>query len=280
MIHHLPESSYLGPVAGQRLPKSANTTHIGSVLLPDGKIVEAVVKAFPAPGGCESRQLLNEYIAHFLAERWGYFVPTNVGTVRLTRRKWATLPMWKCLPRCTHATVWWSQLMSLDSAAARLNLEALQDRQPLFRQALESAAADLAACPDLPSVIAFDDVLANINRHPGNVLGPSGKRLMVIDHDQALTGPMWAPEHLVPNASFDNRLMNFIAQFSQWNLPLSSRAVAALDTIEKHASKTLDALDANLSEILPDKERMAVVAFLSARCKRNEKAAQRLGQIA
>lgn len=279
-VHLLPPSSYLGPIIGQRPPRTEALTHHANVLRPDGVVVETVVKLFPrTAAGTEGMQLVNELVGHLLCEAWGVPAPPNAGTITLQRAQLRQLPLWKHLSG-KHVVAWWSERVAAESLNAQFHLDELQARKALHRHHVEAFAKHIAQFPQCADIVAFDDIIANVDRNAGNLLGPVGQRFIAIDHGHALTGPDWQRAHLNAEQAFTNKIKDILVDMGQWTLPMASRAVAKVDAIEKHAPHAIQTVAAALDGVLGADDLAAVVTFLGARSSRTPATARRLGTLA
>lgn len=278
-IHHLWADCYEGPVSEKALAKTSALTHVGWVRLANGQAVEAILKVY-APLGGETRELVNEFVGHFLAESWGFPVPALAGTVQLQRRHWPDLGLWKRLPKGTRQVVaWWTQREPLQCVKARYNLDVITERHPLFRQQLAKIAAELVAASATPGILAFDEITANVDRNVGNLLGPVGSRYLLIDHGRCLTGEQWLAADLNPARRTKNVLFTLLDATVGLPLSVKSAAVHTFGQIEPKLAESLPALAGALSGALPASDIDAVVSFLRERARRDG-AASRMGLVA
>lgn len=279
-IHHLPATSYAGQTAKQDLPDTATATHRGNVLLPDGRIIEAVIKVFPPEKGQPTRDAINEFIGYWLAEKWGFPVPPNAGTLQLKRAACSELGFWRRMQGRRQVTAWWSESVPSASINQRLNLVELERRGALHGPVLDALMDELAKAPAIADAIAFDDLTANVDRNPGNLLGPVGERYLLIDHGRILTGHTWQPPDLAdPVKRFPNWLRDTLDSRGRYWMPTRHRAALKIEALRDSAIAVLPALDAELRDLLNDTDRGAVVAFLTRRCTADIPAKQRVGAL-
>src|SRR5690606_22477174 len=69
---------------------------------------------------------------------------------------------------------------------------------------------DILAWADLGHLYAFDSWIANIDRHPGNLLFGGKDEIWLIDHGHCFSGPTWEPSDLDPGAAYRNRLAEWL----------------------------------------------------------------------
>ncbi len=124
----------------------------------------------------------------------------------------ATQPHWICWGTTAIANADGSQLPTANT---------------FFRHDLAAIANDLRAWKDLPSLLAFDEWVANVDRNTGNLVRLSAGDYAVIDHGGILTGPDWVSEVLAPIASYGNKIWSLLRCFQGFPLPISSGAVYA-----------------------------------------------------
>ena len=73
-------------------------------------------------------------------------------------------------------------------------------------QSMEAKRSLVAAWKEWPDVIAFDDWIANGDRHAGNYLVGAPGEVWLIDHGHSFTGPNWQVSHLAPSVVVAHRL--------------------------------------------------------------------------
>lgn len=280
-MQHLASDAYLGPIAGTSVvPNTSMCVHRAFLRVADGTRIRAWVKApQSAQSAASSREILNELIGHLVGHAWGLPVPARAGLLVLPRARCATLPLWRRYPASElHVAAWWSEHAGKPSVKARFDLDALLARGKLLSQALDAIRAELRAAPDVPRIVAFDTIIANIDRNVGNLLGQPGNAYTLIDHGQCLTGPGWAASDLDPASE----VLNVLRDLVQWNtLPLRRRneAVYLFDTIKPVLASSMNTVRAELTGMLLPAEIEAIIAFLAMRAARDT-AANRMGLVA
>jgi hypothetical protein len=68
----------------------------------------------------------------------------------------------------------------------------------------------LSKWPGLGNLYAFDSWVANVDRHPGNLLLSGADAVWLIDHGYSFTGPNWSPSDLVAEYTFRNKLAEWL----------------------------------------------------------------------
>lgn len=123
----------------------------------------------------------------------------------------------------------------------------------------------LAAWSEAGRLYGFDALVANIDRHAGNLLFSGDREVWMIDHGHCFTGPQWAQTDLTPP---DIRVAN---RLNEWLTPvlgdrertLAAHRAAELagNVVDFHALATAN----YLAELLDDGDFAAVVTFLQGR---------------
>lgn len=127
----------------------------------------------------------------------------------------------------------------------------------------------LAQWPHVGKLYGFDALVANIDRHAGNLLFSGRDEVWLIDHGWCFTGPDWSSSDLSqPDAPVENRLREWLTPV----LDLSRRSLAAggASSVSESLRDTDFALLASanhVSGLLDDGDFAAVVDYLSGRCK-------------
>ena len=138
----------------------------------------------------------------------------------------------------------------------------------------------LVAWRDLGRLYGFDTLVANIDRHAGNVLFSGDREIWLIDHGWCFTGPRWTANDLTPADKASKSRLN------DWLTPLLD-ATRRIETASDAAAIEIGALGLNLPDVaaanhmeslLSSGDLEAVLSFLSLRCPHVPRlAAQSLG---
>jgi hypothetical protein len=129
--------------------------------------------------------------------------------------------------------------------------------------------ARLAEWQELGKLYGFDALVANIDRHAGNILFSGDREVWVIDHGWCFTGPNWDPSDLLPpDKAVPSKL-------STWMTPaLDNKRRTEIATsaanIETDAAKfdlRLLASTNYLATLLTEGDFDAVLTFLDNRCR-------------
>lgn len=83
--------------------------------------------------------------------------------------------------------------------------------------------------------MTFDEWIANVDRHLGNLLLGAPGEVWLIDHSHAFTGPRWTPGDLGPAVAVENQIARFIAP--NLALPERHRALRRATEISEECRK-------------------------------------------
>jgi hypothetical protein len=175
------------------------------------------------------------------------------------------------------------QVLLSDNSVRGAILKDLDARQ-LANELLVSALAQQAGLPtpeaylalvrggDLPVVhgpyllYGFDAWVANIDRHPGNLLFGGKEQVWLIDHGHCLSGPSWTPEDLQEDGDYQNRLTEWLT--SRMNLDQKKKRSAEANKL----ATTLRGIDvektaaaSHARALLPSAHIAAASSFLTGR---------------
>jgi len=261
-IHLLDKTSYKGRVgptvyqglgtdlykeARLEIPGEDEFAHAHLKLYQDGK----TDKQMPYP----FRGMINELVGYLLAEAACLSVPENAGFIDLDGQIW-----------------WWSQMADRKSLNATLEYEDELDDQ--IKAILVTRMKAIALLfPDLKKIIAFDNLIANIDRNTGNVL-PGEHDTILIDHGLCLTGATWTPTSL--RDSINNRFPNVLSDLCR---PESAR-VKFVSEVQRETDSIAGVLigegipvvEEHLVDIVNSNELNAIVDFLKGRANNEAQA--------
>lgn len=239
--------------------------------------VRAYVKIYPQayPDGSPARGLVNELVGHFFSCRAGLPTPSRAGLIVLDPSCISRTPHW--LDRTKPVAGWWSEDMGTKSLRACLNIDALPEHSSARLQAFMDAKAFLLRHAETSAVIAFDDLIANVDRNLGNILaGP--RTITLIDHGRVLTGPAWLAEQLSPEALYPNTIRALLGPDYE-ALPFKSRVMADYTSICGAVNAGLPELKPWLDRLLPTKDAESAHDFILQRTNLSL-AARRIGVVA
>ncbi|MFN4039140.1 MAG: HipA family kinase [Erythrobacter sp.] len=226
--------------------QNVSSTFRGEVLCDDGSIASAFIKDLPV------KELFNELASSVIGLALGLPLPKPLLAVASPEVLTA-----KHIPYGAEG----AHLVFASSAA---------DAKPVLQLISESGAGQeivdrLSEWHDLGGMYGFDSWVANVDRHPGNLLLGGDDEIWMIDHGYSFSGPDWLPSTLRPDAAFRNRL-------GEWLTPRLSgarrgQAAAEVASFVEDAGRTdVEALLKSnfLDEILSEEFR-PVAEFLRQR---------------
>ncbi|MBB3159607.1 MULTISPECIES: HipA family kinase [Rhizobium] len=172
---------------------NVNDTFRGQVLIGDGSIKQAVIKDL------DLTQLCNELLAYSLAREVGLPVPDcYIGLARSDVLVATKAPLLKDGSRLVFVSI----DVKVPNVTYRWTGSDLAGRKALFDE--------ITQWGDLGHLYAYDAWIANIDRHPGNLLFGGKSEVWLIDHGHSFTGPDWLPPELDPEGEYDNRLSEWL----------------------------------------------------------------------
>lgn len=237
--------------------KGVNETYRGVIEIGPARL-SAYIKLLP------DRQLVNELFASVLGRLVGLPVPRGF-LVEIRRTDYPDSPLMIALG-LSAAPAFAVEAIACPSALRRLDLQSVAARERLLR-----------AWPHWYSAAAFDDWIANADRHLGNLLVGAPGEAWLIDHSHAFTGDKWQAVNLRPNVVTVNQLCQ--AMGAWLNPSEKARAMQACHAAIQHFS-SVDAVQATLLAhivtqlLLPDLD--ALTEFVKDRV---HSVASRVGSI-
>lgn len=228
---------------------NVNETFRGQVLLDDGAVRQAVIKDL------DLIQLCNELLAHSLARRVGLPIPDCfLGLVRQNVLATNVAPSLSDGARLVFVSV----DVKVPNVTYRWTGSDVAGRKALLDQIVKWG--------DLGHLYAYDAWIANIDRHPGNLLLGGKDEVWLIDHGHSFTGPNWQPPQLDPNQEYANRLSDWLTG----HLSTDQKASRAQEA--KNLSDGLGNVDfaevsaaSLISKLLPATHLSALETFLEKR---------------
>ncbi|KGO99770.1 hypothetical protein N791_00405 [Lysobacter defluvii IMMIB APB-9 = DSM 18482] len=128
-----------------------------------------------------------------------------------------------------------------------------------------------------PSIVALDDLIANVDRNLGNLLHSPGS-LTLIDHGRSLTGPAWRRPDLVAGNAFMNVVRDLLGPAAE-TLPFRGAVMAEYTTIVSKVSPAMPELKQLLDHLLDPLDSRAAHDFLHGRSAPGS-IARRIGVVA
>lgn len=166
---------------GKNAVKSINNTVIGQIYTDGEADIRAVVKDLSA------RQLANELIAASILSKLSLPAPRSFLVFAEPSDSFGSAQV----PHESGLNIYFgSELSPHKPFYSAFNLDA----------ALAFSA--LISFPGWGTILAFDEWIANIDRHLNNFLF-DGSNIYLFDHDRCLTGPSWTPSDLIATASHE-----------------------------------------------------------------------------
>lgn len=240
----------LAQVLGGAVPfkiGNISDTYRGVVRLPDGSDRTAILKDLPA------KELANEVLAAAIGIYIGLPIPPPFIALATSDR----------LPAIKGPAI----------EDGRLLFASVDVNQPqvamLYSGPLGPSVLDrLSQWPNMGKLYGFDALVANIDRHAGNLLFSGDREVWLIDHGWCFTGPDWQQSDLAsPDAPVTNRLKEWLTPVLNSERRSNAAGGAALVT------ESLKTVDFNLlasanyvSELLDGGDYAAVIEYLSGRC--------------
>ncbi len=227
---------------------NVNDTYRGQVLRADGKTANAILK------DVVPKELANELIAFVLARALSLPIPdTLLVQVNIKDLPASKGPMTRDGRRL--------MLASVD-----VNVPNIQFRYKTDEPGRVRLLGAITAWPSLGRLYGFDAWIANVDRHPGNLLFSWGGDAWLIDHGWAFTGPAWSPSDLDSTAAYRHRLREWLTR----HLTEAGREVRAKQAGILEADLRLIDIDAAIvashaALLLPPEDVEAVRMFLKGR---------------
>ena len=173
---------------------NVNETFRGQILLADGTTVKsAVIKDL------DKKQLANELLTSVLARAAA--LPTPDAYLALVRGSELVVSKAPRLGDGNHLV-----FASVDVKVPNITFRTKGASPDELKQLLK----DIVEWCDLGHLYAFDSWIANIDRHPGNLLFGNKNEIWLIDHGHCFSGPAWQPHDLDPRAEYRNRLSEWL----------------------------------------------------------------------
>ena len=228
---------------------NVNETFRGQILLADGTVKSAVIKDL------DHKQLANELLASVLAHAAD--LPAPDAYLALVRG--ADLVVSKA-PRLADGNrlVFASVDVKVPNITFRATGASADEQRQLLQDILEWA--------DLGHLYAFDSWIANIDRHPGNLLFGGKNEIWLIDHGHCFSGPAWQPNDLNANGEYRNKLSEWLTG----SLNLEQKRKRSSEVIKfTNVISTIDvsgsSKNSRISALLPANDVLAVEGFLKDR---------------
>jgi len=133
-------------------------------------------------------------------------------------------------------------------------------------QGTQQVRSRIAEWASIGTLYGFDTLVANVDRHEGNLLFSGDKEVWLIDHGHCFGGPSWQTASLIPNQFYPNKL-------SEWLTPAMTSArraavagqAADLPNLFEGADFGQVAAANHVSSLLSETDFSAVMKFLHER---------------
>lgn len=157
--------------------------------------------------GTRSRAMANEVAGYVLAHRYGLPQPPRACIARVPLKN---LDM-RSLPK-RHQ--WLKETARSRPTYHAFCTEAMNASTPWHHygeDAAEAMKADLLQWPDHAKTLAFDDIIANLDRHMNNLLRTGESRYALIDHGRLVVHDgHWKKSDLDSLCNYQNRLLDML----------------------------------------------------------------------
>lgn len=235
----------------QRLPgKTFNDSFKGLVLLADQSVHTAYIKDL------DVKQLANELLALVLAKEIGMPIPDGyLAAVKSSDLTVQKAPYLGGDRRLVYA----SKSVKTPDLSFRISQQLpISDKLAIIRE--------LISWVSLGNLYAFDAWIANVDRHPGNLLFGGANEVWLIDHGHCFSGESWQPADLDPTKYYRHRLSEWLTVLMDDNDKQACRKVSQnLQTVIDAIDVSLASVHAKLGGLLSDPTAEALVAFLEDR---------------
>jgi len=238
-------------------------THIALLeTVRDQAPVRCYVKMYPdMAGDREHRGIVNEMIGHILGSIFGVQVPKNAGLITLNAAQLTNRPSWS--DEDSDLVGWWVQDAAAPSLKAHYSLEGVE-LTPRAIERLAQARAELAKSDQVNMIIAFDTIIANVDRNLGNLLRIKASKYLMIDHGLCLSSDDWLAEELDPEKNFVNKLHDFIGTDAMF-LPFRHATISAHEKLAANIEPAIGALQEWLPYAIDHRDCAAVERFIRRR---------------
>lgn len=263
----LTEDDYRGAAKGSVVTDGALAhTHIALIDIdPSKKPSRCYVKLYPDMSGTkEHRGIVNEIVGHVVASAMGAPVPSSAGLITLQGSQLANLPEWAS--RESSLVGWWVQDMASPSLKAYYEIDEKSRTLDVVMARLDLARKELAGSDYANMIIAFDDLVANVDRNLGNLLRIKKGHYILIDHGLCLTSDFWARDDLDPSLIYLNKLNVILDGGSQF-LPFKHATVKAHEQLCANVEPAMRALLKWLPYAVDDEDSAAIERFIRYRAK-------------
>lgn len=238
---------------------NVSDTWRGQVLLEDGSVRGAIFKDL------EARELANELLGAVLADLSG--LPTPPAYLGIVREQILPVSKGPALSDGSRLV-----FVSVDVKVPNVTFQA----RSIGAGGASGLLAAVASWVALGKLYGFDAWIANVDRHPGNLLFGGPEDVWLIDHGYSFSGPRWSTGDLVPDGDYPNRLQEWITPNLGTDQKRRRSGEAAEFATAISPERVHDAIeDSRVSALLPKPDLDAVRMFLAERRPHVPRAANR-----
>lgn len=263
-LKNLTEDDYHGSAPGAVVTDGALAhTHIALLETVENRApVRCYVKLYPdLIGEREHRGIVNEIIGHIMAVALGAPVPANAGLITLNGYQLTNRPDWA--HEDSELVGWWVEDAAAPSLKGYYSLEGVV-LTPRMIEKLAQVRAELMKSDQVYMIIAFDALIANIDRNLGNLLRIKASKYLMIDHGLCMSSDCWLAAELDPEREFVNKLHVLIGAEAEF-LPFKHATVSAHETLAANIEPAVKALKKWLPYAIDASECAAVEQFIRRR---------------
>lgn len=261
----LSEDDYRGAAKGSVVTDGQKAhTHIALIDIdPSKKPARCYVKLYPDQiGNKEHRGIVNEMVGHVVAVSMGAPVPNNAGLITLHASQLANRPAWASPD--SNLVGWWVEDAAAPSLKAYYEIDEKTQAPAILMAKLQRVREELAKSEHVNLIIAFDDLVANVDRNIGNLLRVKKGQYVMIDHGLCFASESWEISDLDPSLNFLNKL-NVILDSSSQFLPFRHATVRAHEHLAASIDPAMKALLKWLPYAVNDAESAAIERFIRHR---------------
>lgn len=227
---------------------NVNGTYRGQVLLSDKSVRNSIIKDL------NLIQLCNELVAHCLARHVGLPVPDSF--IGLARPDILPVKLAPVLPDG-------GRLVFVSADVKVPNVTFHLNNNPIGAKVL---LREIAMWADLGRLFAFDAWIANIDRHPGNLLFGNSGSFWLIDHGHCFGGPNWKPEDLNADNEYANRLSEWMTpELDDAQRKERTQQVAAFEALVRDFDAASTAEKSHIDHLLPMESVSLLKGFIEQR---------------
>lgn len=156
----------------------------------------------------QPKALLNEVLGYSVAKSWGFDVPEYAAV--------AFLPLKKLKLSSSSSNAFWLKAVAKNRDVYPAFCTSVVNASPpamTFGLDVDAVRRDIALWSNLPAAVALDHVIANTDRHFGNLLRIAKARYALIDHGRLFSDVSigWTAKDAKVDGRYRNRLAELMA---------------------------------------------------------------------